>query len=66
MSVEVRARKIAEEALRALGKNDDLYAHHGGVCAHQSAYDRLAVFFVRFVEEEKKVEDDPGNDRNVW
>lgn len=43
-----RARKMAEKALRALGKEDLLYPHHGNVCARAEAYDRLAEFFEEY------------------
>lgn len=42
------ARDMAEKALRALGKEDLLYPHHGDVHARPAAYDRLAEFFEEF------------------
>lgn len=42
------AKKLASEALRALGKEDLLYAHHGTVYARNEAYEKLAEFFERY------------------
>lgn len=43
-----KATKAAEKALRALGKEDFLYAHHGVVHARPEAYERLGEFFTLF------------------
>lgn len=42
------AKKAAEKALHALGKEELLYAHHMGVHARPGAYARLAEFFEEY------------------
>lgn len=39
------ALKQAKRALQALGKEDLIFSHHGGVQARPEAYVRLAAFF---------------------
>ena len=46
-----RAREKAEEALKALGKEDLLFPHHGDVHARPEAYERLAEFFEAYADE---------------
>jgi len=45
------AVKMAEEALRALGKEDLLFTHHGDVHARPDAYERLAEFFELYAQQ---------------
>lgn len=45
------AKKLAMKALRALGKEDLLYAHHGEIYARGEAYEKLAEFFERYATE---------------
>lgn len=54
----MRAEAIAKEALRTLGKEDLLFTHHADVHARPGAYLRLAEFFVKYHETEKKAEQD--------
>lgn len=45
-----QAVEKAEEALRALGKEDLLFCHHQEVMARPGAYERLAEFFEEYAQ----------------
>lgn len=51
-STATRTQLLAKEALKALADQGDLYAHHGNLCAHDSAFTHLA----QLIDEELKRE----------
>lgn len=49
-----KAEVAAEDALRALGKEELLFVHHGDVYVRPDAYARLATFFEAYAAKEIK------------
>lgn len=61
------ATKAAERMLRTLGKEDTLYAHHGGVHARPKAYERLASMIDQYAALERERIIDAIRERgNKW